>query len=406
MVWKLHLVTAVDPTDETPVIVEVDDADTSAIASVMKSLFAPGSGVRARLALLVILAVTFAAFAQEQLSEAERKDVDAFMTSLERGCMGKLALRERETLEKRRTTFLEAALFSNYCPCLSQQMRGRVSPSLLRGGSEAEGVALVKEVGTSCVMDTVRSAWQKRCPFIVSGLAVREQTADLNQDRLDATCGCVQKILDAKLSAGLEWLWQKNMNPQDAAGPAPIGTENFLYAGLGSCMQTNSIAIREPAAERTSELARLFDRAEPTPPDVAPATAQARAFQAFGLEGRWSRDCADFGPDMGWTIYYAPAEGATTIESFRGGSPEPTLLYRYTVLSTQLLDDDRFKIVARRTFPYGTEEGMTIVMQRIGRKHRIMQAAVTRGSSSQVNIRNGVFLHTQGETPLMERCER
>ena len=125
----------------------------------------------------------------------------------------------------------------------------------------------------------------------------------------------------------------------------------------------------------------------------------------FGLSGRWSRDCHDTGANNGWTIYDIPKDGPVTAEGYRGGDSAATLRFRDLVLSAEVLPDDQLRISSRIEFPLGLEDKRVLVLKRVGGQIRNMQVSVTQLDKVIDRIKDGVFVLTGKETPLLNHCD-
>jgi hypothetical protein len=338
---------------------------------------------------LCVVATTPLSWAEpEAFTAEEQQELDEVISTGRKACAAEVA-RIRTLLPRDMPTeFSRSFLSVDLCICAARELRAAVRPGQLRGATAEEGERLAGLAGSRCIVRALQQSWDDFCVPMLEHLGRQMGAPPLPSEHLAAACSCGQESVNG-------------LKPEAAMLDYGAITR-VARRTMQACMERLGYPTpqRAPPSESTTAPSGAAD----APPVVSAAAEAGAILKAFGLEGRWSRDCANRKRGMTWLVYVRSSTGDVTIESWQGGDPEPKLFTRERLVSAHPLDDDRLRMFARRTFPEGQEERSNVVVKRIGSNMRVMQSTFYRLDEPVVRIRNGVFTELGRETPLLSRC--
>lgn len=152
--------------------------------------------MKTRIAIVLLVAASHLAMAGDQFTPAERQQMEGFMVSLEGQCQEGIRTMSSAIPQSAPalTRWLgQLALTTNYCPCTVEHLRGRMSPAVMRSGSEEQLKSLIKLSGTECVVPVFKSTFHGMCMEMLKEI---EKQATKESTPGPAMCDCVQADID------------------------------------------------------------------------------------------------------------------------------------------------------------------------------------------------------------------
>lgn len=271
----------------------------------------------------------------EGFTEDEQKELDEVVEAIGRSCAKRVVEAQNLTSPNATAAIVQKAFSPKFCACLKQTFRGLATPSKMRGLSESEGEELGKRAGAICLRDSLKEEWEGICQLAIQEVVRLREAPDLAPKDQATVCQCGKDAIDQPI-------------PDEIADWAQLF--NSSISMLENCASTNGIVIG-------GKPYRVAPGQKPAKPEE-PIDEVAEAKRLLkDLAGRWSRNCQDASSNIPWTVYVIPEEGPMIMESYRGGDPAPTLLYRDRVLSAQQLPDGQVRVLSKIVFllPWKTE---------------------------------------------------
>ena len=142
----------------------------------------------------------------DDFTPAERATIAELRSDIETSCIEQLGNNPPEVPANAPAVALwlaGLATSKDYCACTGGLFEGRVTPELLRNGTEEQAVTLVRNAGADCVVAKLQATFQPFCRVFLDdaraagGRAVPESDAN-------RFCDCVQSDLDELTAATFE----------------------------------------------------------------------------------------------------------------------------------------------------------------------------------------------------------
>lgn len=148
-----------------------------------------------------LLALAGACALAVDFTPAERRQVEQIRGMVESSCKKQMESKLLEALPDNPPVAVkwlsELSLSSDFCSCSADAFAKRVTPQLLRSGSEKEGVALGKAAGVECMLPKFKSTFPNFCRGLMGELAKNAVNDVSGEESFGKFCECVQPDIEA-----------------------------------------------------------------------------------------------------------------------------------------------------------------------------------------------------------------
>ncbi len=160
--------------------------------------------------IIVFILSTIAIFAQaapaDEFTPRERQELMQQRDKMIASCKTQVDDAMSEKLKKNEALLAKAPsvgvwmneLFkgSEFCTCSTDRIMGKMTPRLLRSGTQAEAEALGMQAAAECALPRMKTTFPAFCDSLLNGI-VKSEAREVRPDAIANICGCVQTDVDA-----------------------------------------------------------------------------------------------------------------------------------------------------------------------------------------------------------------